>query len=157
MKVYSSKTICTYSLKSLLLFCTPGAEDIILKSVKDNKCMFVSNPNSQITLNTACNDVFTYSERHTLMHKRTGLCLQPYNWYGRFNKWHKILLKGDCSSHAAQFILTSQGSFVHAASGYCLYNSWGSLYLMTCDGSTQTQFSLIKSKMPIVKHLWSII
>jgi len=125
------------------------AEDIILKSVKDNKCMFVSNPNSQITLNTACNDVFTYSERHTLMHKRTGLCLQPYNWYGRFNKWHKILLKGDCSSHAAQFILTSQGSFVHAASGYCLYNSWGSLYLMTCDGSTQTQFSLIKTSVTV--------
>ena len=128
------------------LRCIVEAENIIIKSNLDNNCVVVNNPSSHATLNTVCKDEFIYGERHSLMHKATGFCLQPYSWYGSFNKWHKIFLKGDCSSHASQFILTSEGTFIHAASGYCLYNNWGTLHLMTCDGTLQTKFSTIKGK-----------
>lgn len=116
----------------------------MIKSRTDNKCLDVSDPQSHTTLTANCKDQFNYGMQHTLKHKATGLCLEPYTWYGSFNKWHKILLKGDCSSYASIFVYTSQGTFVHAASGYCLYNSGGTLFLMTCDGSLKTQFTLIK-------------
>lgn len=121
-----------------------GSDNVLIKSKSDEKCVVVSNPRSHAVLTDACKDQFSYGKGGTLVHKATGFCLQPYNWYGSFNKWHKVLLKGDCSSHASVFVSTSQGTFVHAASGYCLYNSQGTLYLMTCDGSSRTQFSVVK-------------
>ena len=127
-------------------------KDVVIKSKKDGKCFEADYSKSNVIMNTGCKDRFTYTKQSTLQHQGTGLCLEPYDWYGSYNKWHKILLKGDCSSHASVFISTSQGAFVHAASGYCLYNSNGYLYIMTCDGTASTKFSIIKGILQSFIH-----
>ncbi|XP_065064665.1 uncharacterized protein LOC135690903, partial [Rhopilema esculentum] len=126
-------------------------KDVVIKSKKDGKCFEADYSKANVIMNTGCKDLFTYTKQSTLQHQGTGLCLEPYDWYGSYNKWHKILLKGDCSSHASVFISTSQDSFVHAASGYCLYNSNGNLHIMTCDGTSSTKFSIIKDSGPTTK------
>eukprot|EP00794_Sanderia_malayensis_P018635 gene18635-20517_t len=118
------------------------SNEVIVRSLRDSKCFGMDSSKKYIVTDSQCQDRFIWTNRFYIKHVGTGLCISPRPWYGKYYPGARIEPTGDCSHYGSVFVPTSQGTIVHAVSGYCIYNNGYSLSLSNCGTQTSYRFSV---------------